>query len=204
MKTIPATAIPPDTDTDWVAFSGGELEGKRPRALCPACRGTLNRAASSRISAFSRSGAAEECAESSGIVVLAPLRAPMHRAARPLCFQCYRAELGRQRQLQAAGELDTASEERFQVALPLEPVNRARLERLRVERHAARVVAQAGVGRFVDRRHRAQIAARHALQRLADGLRARGSAGQAQPTSAGLHAAEMQLPESWLPFVASR
>ena len=26
------------TDRDWVPFPGGELEGTRPRALCPECR----------------------------------------------------------------------------------------------------------------------------------------------------------------------
>src|SRR5262249_41913298 len=28
---------------DWVSFPGGELEGKRPKALCPACREAMDR-----------------------------------------------------------------------------------------------------------------------------------------------------------------
>ena len=46
---------------------------------------------------------------------------------------------------------------------------------------------------YVDKRRQAQIAARHALVRLSEGLRAQG-----------LYAAELQLPDTWLPFVASR
>src|SRR5690349_21749446 len=106
-------------DNTWVAFPGGELEGRRPKVMCRACRERLG-----------RSGA--------------------------LCFQCYRAELNRERALRAAGELDTASAARFQSALPFEPVNRSRLEQLRVERHAARIAMQKGAGRFVDRQRRAQ------------------------------------------------
>jgi hypothetical protein len=123
-----------------------------------------------------------------------------------LCFQCYRATLERERALKAAGELDTASHQRFQFVLPLEPVNRSRLARLRVEREQARVAGRAGDGRHVDKRRQAQIAARHALQRLVEGLRARSARG-GEPTRAisdAFHAAELQLPESWLPFVAAR
>ncbi len=32
---------------EWVSFPGGELEGQRPKAMCPACRDVLNRAAAS-------------------------------------------------------------------------------------------------------------------------------------------------------------
>jgi hypothetical protein len=76
--------------------------------------------------------------------------------------------------------------------MPFEPVDGARLARLKAERVSAR---QLGIGPagFADRRRRAQIAARHALQRLGTGLESRG-----------LHAAELQLPEAWLPFVGSR
>src|SRR5438128_1863406 len=102
--------MPPNIkDSDWVGFPGGELEGKRPKALCPACRedvgGLWTR----------RSGHAD-------------------RGRRTLCFQCYRAEIDRDRALKAAGGLDTASVERFQTALPFEPVNRARLEMLKADR----------------------------------------------------------------------
>src|SRR5438874_2548015 len=93
---------------EWVSFPGGELEGKRPKVLCPACREALNcEAAGSRSSAVRPSS-----------------------LSRALCFQCYRAELERERALRAAGDLDTASEARFQFQLPFEPVNRARLDML--------------------------------------------------------------------------
>ena len=122
-----------------------------------------------------------------------------HRASRgPLCFQCYRVELDRERALKAAGQLDTASDGRFQTALPFEPVDVVRLERLRAARSADRVAAQVGVGRYVDRRRQAQIAARRALQQIATGIQSRGAA------MAAIHAAELQLPEAWLPFVVSR
>jgi hypothetical protein len=76
--------------------------------------------------------------------------------------------------------------------LPFEPVNRPRLARLKAERLASRQL-HVGTSRFDDRRRHAQIAARHALQRLGAGLESRG-----------MHAAELQLPEAWLPFVGSR
>jgi hypothetical protein len=108
-----------------------------------------------------------------------------------VCFECYKADARRRRAFEKAAAIETGSEARFQGGLPFEAVDRPRLERLKIERAASR--RQSGVGRFVDQRRRAQIAARHALQQLGDGLRGRG-----------LHAAEVQLPESWLPFVASR
>ena len=172
---------------EWMTFPGGELEGKRPKALCPACRERLNRAVAQ---AHSPS--------------LARKTGEFRRGT--LCFQCYRAELDRERSLKAAGQLDTASDARFQTTLPFEAVNKPRLEMLKVERSAARVAARTGVGTFVDKRHQAQIAARHALQTIAAGLAAR----RADPSehvfvmATAIHAAELQLPESWLPFVVSR
>jgi hypothetical protein len=165
---------------EWITFPGGELEGKRPKALCPTCRAALNREASG-----------------SG-------RRPS--TSRPLCFQCYRADLDRERALQAAGELDTATDGRFQAQLPFEPVNRARLGMLKAERSEARGSAVQGIGQYVDKRRRAQIAARHALQAIAAGLNARQltPALQAQAIAAAAHAAELQLPDAWLPFVVSR
>src|SRR5712691_10238025 len=136
---------------EWVSFPGGELEGKRPKALCPACREALKREAS----------AARQSSAS-----------PSSRS-RPLCFQCYRVDLDRERALQAAGDLDTASDARFQSQLPFEPVNRGRLEMLKVERSAARTAAALGVGQYADKRRQAQIAARQALQQIAAGLNAR-------------------------------
>jgi hypothetical protein len=170
---------------EWVSFPGGELEGKRPRVLCPACREAVKREATG----CGRSG---------------PSR--LSSPSRPLCFRCYRAELDRERTLRAAGDLDTGSEARFQFQLPLEPVNRARLEMLKVERGYARTAASEGIGQYVDKRRHAQIEARRALQALAAGLNARQltPAAQARTMDAAIHAAELQLPDAWLPFVVSR
>jgi len=112
-----------------------------------------------------------------------------------ICFECYRADRQRERALKAALEFEPSAENivgRFQDGLPFEPVNIARLEQLKSDRSQARRQARAGAGQYVDKRRQAQIAARHALLRLGDGLRAQG-----------MHAAELQLPEAWLPFVAS-
>jgi hypothetical protein len=181
MMTV-AQKIPKQVaDVEWVTFPGGELEGKRPKALCPACRAAVNRAAAGETDF--------------------PFR------GRALCFQCYRTEIDRERAIKAAGELDTTSIARFQTALPFEPVNQPRLERLKAEHTAARTAAAASpVAPFVDRRRQAQIAARHALQRIAAGV----AAYRATPTdrereiAAAIHAAELQLPDAWLPFVVSR
>ena len=97
--------------------------------------------------------------------------------------------------MRAARNLHTASEARFQTTLPFEPVNRPRLDRLRAERSAARAELKTGSGRFVDKRRQAQIAARHALDRIAAGLQSRGVV---------ISAAELQLPEAWIPFLVSR
>ena len=110
-----------------------------------------------------------------------------------ICFECHRADRRREEALKAASEFESASEARFQDGLPFEPVNIARLEQLKSERSAARRQARAGAGQYVDKRRQAQIAARHALLRLGEGLRAQA-----------LHAAELQLPDAWLPFVAFR
>jgi hypothetical protein len=111
----------------------------------------------------------------------------------------------RQKALSAAGQLDTASDERFQFVLPLEPVDKPRLAMLKADRAAARVVP-ASADRFVDRRRRAQIAARHALQSIVTGLRARRveATEYERGLSAAVRGAELQLPEAWLPFVVSR
>lgn len=168
---------------EWVSFPGNELEGKRPKALCPACREALQRRA---VNGGSRSAAAT-------------------RTAKPLCFACYRAELQRERTLKAAGELNTASEARFQFQLPFEPVNRPRLEMLRADRATQRLATPP----HTDRRRHAQIEARHALQTIVTGLRARGLPGgdiasRERAIFTAVHAAELQLPESWLPFVMAR
>jgi hypothetical protein len=62
------------------------------------------------------------------------------------------------------------------------------------------------VARFADRRRQAQIAARHALQRIAAGVASYRATpvDREREIAAAIHAAELQLPESWLPFVVSR
>jgi hypothetical protein len=183
-------------DTEWITFPGGELAGKRPKVLCPTCREAV------RSSRFAAPG-------------LGAAREP-----KPVCFQCYRAELQRNRALKAAGQLDTGSDARFQFALPFDPVNRTRLAALKAERAADRQArsdsggihgdarAQAEVRRCEDRRRRAQIAARQALrapsfQPLPQRASERTRTGE-RTMVAVMHAAELQLPESWLPFVVSR
>jgi hypothetical protein len=128
------------------------------------------------------------------------------RRSRLLCFDCYRADLARARALKAAGDLDTASDARFQTQLPFEPVNQARLETLKAARSEARATASQGIGQYADKRRHAQIQARHALQTIAAGLKARqlAPAAQAQALASAAHAAELQLPEAWLPYVVSR
>ena len=137
--------------------------------------------------------------------VMCPACRKQSRRSPTLCFQCYRAELERERALKAAGQLDTASEARFQSALPFDPVNKPRLDMLRAERMASRSAFQKSA-EFVEKRRRAQIAARHALLGIAAGLRSRGAATieQERVVSAAIHAAELQLPESWLAFVIAR
>jgi hypothetical protein len=170
-------------EKEWVSLPGGELEAPRPSVLCPACRAKL---------------AAKAAMPAQGDTA-GPQR-------QPLCFACYRAGLERDRALKAAGELNTASEARFQTTLPFEPVDQPRLARLRQERATTRAAAQAGVGRYVDKRRQAQIAARHALERIIVGLRERSAARpeREQAIANATHAAELQLPEAWLPFVIAR
>src|SRR5262245_31601843 len=168
-------------EKEWVTFPGGELEGQRPKVMCPVCRERLRAAA--RAAGLAASAAPQ----------------PPDPCLRPICFQCYRVDQARQRAFRAARDLCTASEARFQDTLPFEPVNRVRLEQLRAERFAARTGLKVGTGRFVDKRRQAQIAARHALDRIAAGLRSQGVA-----EAEAIHAAELQLPAAWLPFVVSR
>jgi hypothetical protein len=183
MNRLRIEDAPTHSDIDWTPFPGGELEGQYPKALCPDCR-------------------------AKGRLASHDMEAPGGKAA--LCFQCYRAGIERSRRIKAAGELNTASEARFQASLPFEPVNVSRLARLKIEREQARVAAGAGAGRYVEKRRRAQIEARHALARIFQGLKQRRLVSGDQLTPAGLaldaatRAAELQLPESWLPFVVSR
>jgi hypothetical protein len=160
---------------EWVSFPGGELEGRRPKALCATCREDVKRE------------------------VLAPSRPS--GPSRLLCFQCYRADLDRQRGIAAAGQLDTGSEARFQYQLPLEPVDRSRLDSLKAARGDARIASVQGIGAYIDKRRHAQIAARHALQAIASVL---SPADRRTAFGDAIHAAELQLPEAWLPFVVSQ
>jgi hypothetical protein len=261
-------------DTEWMAFPGGELEGKRPRVLCPPCRALLKRAVAQAVrpalAARGESPAAFEqrCIPPGDVAPLSNIPDILGRRAlpagrlavlgatpdfhhglpaglKPICFQCYRAELERDRSLRAAGQLDTASDARFQCTLPFDPVNTVRLATLKAERAAERqargrpaslsiapppgmrqaIVSPAGVSqaivppagvsqaivRCADRRRQAQIAARHALRAIGDGLRTQrlreGTSGRTvseHATVAAIDAAELQLPESWLPFVLPR
>ena len=183
-----ASKHPQPTADEWVTFPGGELEGKRPKALCPACRESLKRAAAARGS-------------------LRGAEQPVPGIRKTLCFACYRAELERQKAIAAAGRLDTASDARFQFQLPFEPIDAPRLEMLKANREASRVAERSSVsGPLVDRRRQAQIAARHALQQIAAGVKARAvaKADRDRAMASVFHAAELQLPEAWIPFVMSR
>ena len=154
------------------------------RALCAACRHALR----GKLTAGRSSGGVGRFAVASS------------------CFDCYRADLARTRALKEAGELDTASVARFQTQLPFEPVNQPRLDSLKAARAAAREADGQGAGQYAGKRRRAQIQARHALQTIAAGLSARGltPAAKALAMDAAIHAAELQLPEAWLPYVVSR
>jgi hypothetical protein len=160
------------------------LEGTRPRALCPACRAKLQRQATAG-------------ARDTGRVV----------PSRAVCFQCYRTELDRERALRAARDINTATDARFQALLPFEPVNRARLLSLRAERERSQISDRSGAGRHAHQVRRAQIAARCELQRAAASVDAAQSDQRivrARLVASAIHAAELQLPESWLPFVVAR
>src|SRR5262245_34925009 len=174
-----ADEITQATGNEWVSFPGGELEGRRPRVRCAACRAR-------------------------------------RRADATLCFQCYRATLDCDRALRAAGRVSTASEARFQEQLPFEPIDETRLALLKADREAERTADRSthragtratllhGTDRFADRRRRAQIAARHALQSIVAARPAHASAAYDRTIAAALHAAELQLPDSWMPFVVAR
>jgi hypothetical protein len=126
-------------------------------------------------------------------------------AKRTLCFKCYRLGLDRERGIKAAAELNTASEIRFQTTLPFEPVDRVRLAMLRVSHAAAKAESVKGAGAYVDRRRRAQITARHALERISQGLRSRHVNVLANGASDNLkREMKLDVPPAWLPFVGAR
>jgi hypothetical protein len=181
MKRVHITSGSQVIDKEWLSLPGGELQAPRPSVLCRACRTKMQ----------------------ANISNPSNLSNPSNR---PACFACYRATIERERALKAAGELNTASVERFQSALPLEPVNQSRLARLRSDRETSRVASRVGIGHYGDKRRHAQIAARHALERIVIGLRDRNLTNEERDRvlSNATHAAELQLPEAWLPFVVSR
>ena len=186
---VPDVAPPLPQERDWVSLPGGELEAPRCRTLCRGCREQLRRGCRERLSRDAVAATPE--AEAGRL--------------KPLCFDCYRAELDRERKLTAAANLDTASEARFQCTLPFEPVNRARLHQLRAARNAARAADRQGTGRYVDRRRQAQMSARHALAQLAQGLKARGVQMPGFQARVSVEQGSgMSLPHAWLPFVAAR
>lgn len=178
MRIEHAPSVP---ESSWRPFPGGELEGLPSKALCPKCREAKRQGTPGR---------------------------PSGQAA--LCFQCHLVDLARNRALKAAGELNTASEARFQSSLPFEPVNRARLAQLKTERQHARVVERKGAGTYVEKRRRAQIEARHTLATIFQGLKQRrlatvGERVEVRPTGTSpVRSSDLQLPASWLPFVAAQ
>jgi hypothetical protein len=197
-------------DDEWVSFPGGELEGQHPKVLCLVCRDAVHRAAAEPGATNLLRGARRGLAvKSRGTRGGGPRVASGRQPARTFCFQCYRANLDRNRALRAAGQLHTASDEHFQSQLPFEPVNTPRLEMLKAERSQARVIGARGAGRFVEQRREAQIAARHALHIIAAGCKGRQPAvlrpyDRDRAMGAAIHAAELQFPESWLPFVVAQ
>lgn len=167
-------------DQEWVALRGGELEGRCPRTKCPSCR--LARSKRRHSSSATADRAVTE----------------------PVCFLCYRAGLERERSLRSARTLFTGSQARFRHVLPLEPVDRKRLVHLRSERVASRRTSAEGIGQFAARRRRAQVEARHQLLRIETAARPGApTSGEARALWVVARAAELQLPESWLPFVVS-
>ena len=74
MTRVTITRAPEVAEGEWISFPGGELEGRPPRVLCPACREALKHNASGT-------------------------RGAAPGQPKPLCFQCYRAELARERAL---------------------------------------------------------------------------------------------------------
>ncbi len=174
---------------EWVSFPGGELQGKRPNSRRTPTHATEPTDPTDQTHPTDWTHRSH----------------PGHPAG-TLCFQCFRVGLDRDRALKAAGELDTATDARFQFILPLEPIDHARVSILKGERAVARAEARQGAGEFVDRRRRAQIEARHVLHSVLAAVRSRqlpASLRECQIASA-THAAELQLPDAWLPFVVSR
>ena len=111
-------------------FQAASWKGSGPRCMCPACRLRAFRASASQ-------GRAPRTRRAS----------PESRAPSPESRSVFSATASTRRasgRCSAARNLNTASEARFQDSLPFEPVNRARLERLRAERSTARAALKSG------------------------------------------------------------
>ena len=142
-------------------FPGGELEGPRPKGLCPACRLRAFRASASQ-----GSGRLERRR------TRVPAPSPWARASSPYLFPV----LSRRPGARAGVAGGPQPQHRVRGAL-------SRLAAVRAgEPRAARAPARgrwasdrrSAAARFADKRRHAQIAARHALDRIAAGLRSRG------------------------------
>lgn len=126
-------------------------------------------------------------------------------AKRTLCFKCYRLGLERERGIKAAAELNTASEIRFQTTLPFQPVDRVRLATLRASHAAVKAESVKRAGSYTHRRRRAQITARHALERISQGLRSRHVNVVMNREGDNItRTAKLEVPPAWLPFVGAR
>jgi hypothetical protein len=121
-------------------------------------------------------------------------------------LECYRADLDRERALSAAARFGADQVERFQDGLPFEAVDESRLARLKSARAEERRALSVGPGRYVDRRRHAQLVARRALATIARRLASRNLPIRDNRAAVDnvAHAAELQLPDAWLPFVMSR
>ena len=110
------------------------------------------------------------------------------------------------RRREQSGAPRALEDARWQWLLPFEPVDKARLERLKADRATARATMMLGAGRYTDKRRQAQIAARRALHAIAAGLNTRqlDPAERDRVMADAIHSGELQLPESWLPFVIAR
>ena len=173
-------------ELEWVPFSGGNLEARRPQALCAPCAAKRRRG--------TRAGLLAGAARSRNA---------------PLCFECFRTGLERERALMSARDIHTASEARFRYLLPFEPVNHERLERIRAERTKAFSAMETALGRLKPRRRKAQITARRALGEAMASFSGprwdgRVAASQTGGRASAVRVEELQFPESWLPFVVAR
>ena len=133
-------------DPEWVPLSGGDLEARRPRAMCPACTAKAHR----RLS----------------VARLLPC-VPRVRNPPP-ALSVFGLGWRAERALIAARDAPSVSVAGFQDVLPLEPVRSRELERLRMARVSIRTTAEFGAGAFEHRRRQAQMAARHELGRTGE------------------------------------